>query len=146
MTTLVIDASVAIKWIIEEQGTIEALELSRRATLIAPDLIMIECANTLWKKCQRGELSKDEAAFAARLLQAAEIELIPTRSLCEAATRLSIELGHPAYDCLYLALAVANECPFVTADEGFLRKLGQSRRGPFRGRAISLTEATAGNL
>jgi predicted nucleic acid-binding protein len=58
-----------------------------------------------------------------------------------AATRLAIDLDHPAYDCLYLALAIARDCPFVTADERFLRKLGQARQRTLRGKAISLTEA-----
>ena len=87
------------------------------------------------------ELSKAEALLAARLLQAAEIELLPTRSLWEAATRLAIELDHPAYDCLYLALAIASDCQFVTADQRFLRKLDQGRRRALRARATSLTEA-----
>ncbi len=55
---------------------------------------------------ERGELLKAEALFAARLLQGAEIELLPTGSLFESATRISIEIDHPAYDCLYLVLAV----------------------------------------
>jgi predicted nucleic acid-binding protein len=141
VNALVIDASIAVKWVVDEQGTPEALVLRQKAKLIAPELLVAECANILWKKVQRNELSKEEALLAARLLQGAEIELLPTRSLFEAATRLSIELDHPAYDCLYLALAVENECRFVTADERFLRKLGQSRRSTLRERAILLTEA-----
>ena len=141
MNALVIDASIAVKWGVDEQGTPEALVLRQKAKLIAPELLVAECANILWKKVQRNELSKEEALLAARLLQGAEIELLPTRSLFEAATRLSIELDHPAYDCLYLALAVENECRFVTADERFLRKLGQSRRSTLRERVISLMEA-----
>jgi len=82
-----------------------------------------------------------EALFAARLLQGAEIELLPTRSLFESAARLSIEINHPACDCLYLALAVEKKCQFVTADERFLRKLRQGRHHTLRGRAISLTDA-----
>ena len=68
----------------------------------APELLVAECATILWKKVRRKELSRDAALLAARLLQGAEIELVPTRSLLEAATRLAIELEHPAYDCLYL--------------------------------------------
>jgi len=136
----VIDASIAVKWVIEEQGTPEALVLRRKAKLIAPELLVAECANVLCKKVQRNELTKEEALLAARLLQGAEIELLPMRSLFEAATRISIELNHPAYDCMYVALAVANECTFVTADERFLRKLGQGRRA-LRQRAMSLEEA-----
>ena len=106
MNTLVIDASIAVKWVVEENGTPEALALRQKARLIAPELLVAECANILWKKVQRGELLKEEALLAARLLQGAEIELLPTRFLFEAATRMSIEIDHPAYDCLYLALAV----------------------------------------
>ena len=123
---------------IEEQGTPEALALRGKARLIAPDLLGVECANILWKKVKRGELSSEEARLAARLLQGAEIELLPTRSLLEEATRLAIDIDHPAYDCLYLALAIANDCRFVTADESFVRKVGQSGSAALRGRVIAL--------
>ena len=53
---------------------------------------------------------KEEALLGARLLQGAEIELLPTRSLFVAATLTSIEVKHPAYECLYLALAVEKKC------------------------------------
>jgi predicted nucleic acid-binding protein len=139
--TLVIDASIAVKWVVEEPGTPEALALRQKAKLIAPELLIAECANILWKKFRRKELLKEEALLAARLLQGAEIELLPTRSLFEATTRMSIEIDHPAYDCLYLALAVERECPFVTADERFLRRLHQGRQRKLRGKAISLIEA-----
>lgn len=142
MNRLVIDASIAIKWVVEEEGTSQALALRHRAKLIAPELLVAECANILWKKVRRDELSEKEALLAARLLQAAEIELLPTRSLLEPATRLAVALGHPAYDCLYLALAVDNDCKFVTADERFLHKLHQNRERSLRGRAISLMTAT----
>lgn len=144
MSTFVIDASVAVKWVVEEDGTPAALALRGLARLIAPELLVAECANILWKKAQRRELTEDEALLAARLLEGAEIELLPTRSLMEAATRIAIGLDHPAYDCLYLALAVANDCRFVTADERFLRKLGQSQGGVSRQHVMSLKEAADG--
>ena len=141
MNTLVIDASIAVKWVVEENGTPEVLALRQRARLIAPELLVAECANILCKKVRRNEILKDEALLAARLLQSAEIELLPTRSLFEAATRISIEIDHPAYDCVYLALAVENKCQFVTADEHFLRKLRRSRQRALHNRLISLLEA-----
>lgn len=141
MNTLVIDASIAIKWVVEEDGTADALTLRRRTKLIAPELLTAECANILWKKVRRDELSRDEATLAARLLQAADVELSPTRHLLEAATRSAIELDHPAYDCLYLALAAERDCRFVTADERFLRKLKERHGRRFRGRAIGLRQA-----
>jgi predicted nucleic acid-binding protein len=121
VTTWVIDASVAIKWVVDEPGTEQAL-LLRRHRLVAPDLLVPECANILWKKVRRGELSEAEAILAARLLQRAEIELEPMRGLLEPATKLAIALDHPAYDCIYLALAEALSCAMVTADEQLYRK------------------------
>jgi len=141
VSTRVIDASVAVKWVVAEEGTPQALALRQRTKLIAPELLVAECANILWKKVARDELSREEALLAAKLLQGAEVELLPMRSLFEVATSLAIELDHPAYDCIYLALAVEHDCQFVTADERLLRKLGQSRRRTLRHRAVSLTEA-----
>lgn len=143
MSTLVIDASIAVKWVVEEDGTSEALSLRHKTKLIAPDLVVPECANILWKKVQRNELLTDEALLAARLLQGAEIELSPMRSLLETATRMSIEINHPAYDCIYLALAVQKDCRLVTADQRFLRKLQESRSRRIHHRAISLHQAAS---
>jgi predicted nucleic acid-binding protein len=140
VNTLVIDASIAVKWVVEEDGTPEALALRQTAKLMAPELLVAECANIFWKKVRRNELSRQEALLAARLLQGAEIELLPMRSLLEAATRISIEIDHPAYDCVYLSLAVAKKCQFVTADEQFLGKLHRSRQAALRSRAVSLLE------
>lgn len=138
---LVIDASIAVKWLIEEEGTPLALALRCRIKPIAPDLLTAECANILWKKVRRGELAQEEALLAARLLQAMEIELAPTRSLLEAATRIAIELDHPAYDCLYLAVTVDRNCRFVTADQRLLGKLREEKGNRFRDRVVSLAEA-----
>lgn len=132
MSALCIDASIAIKWVVEETGTQEALALRKTAKLLAPDLLISECANILWKKVQRKELHKNEALLAARLLQGAEIELVPTRSLLEATTQLAIELAHPAYDCVYLALAMERGSCFVTADDRLLRRIAGSRRKQLR--------------
>ena len=125
MTTWVIDASVAIKWVVDEPGTQQAL-LLRRHRLVAPDLLVPECANILWKKVLRRELSEAEATLAARLLQRADIQLEPMRRLMEPATKLAIALGHPAYDCIYLALAQSLSCALVTADEQLYRRAGAS--------------------
>ena len=137
MTTLVVDVSIAIKWVIDEEGTAQALALHRQAKLMAPEFLVAERANVLWKKVRRRELFTEEALMAARLLQAAPVELVPTRSLLAAATRLAIELDHPAYD----ALAIENDCRFVTADRHFLLKVGGGGPSQYRARAVALSEA-----
>ena len=82
------------------------------------------CERPLEKSPKRRTF-EDEVLLAARLLQGAEFELLPMLPLFETATRISIEIDHPAYDCIYLALATERRCHFVTADERFLRKLRQ---------------------
>ena len=141
MNTFVVDASIAVKWVIEEDGTENALALRGRGKLIAPELLTAECANIFWKKVQRNELTEDQALFAARLLQAADIELLPTRALMEPATRIAIELNHPAYDCVYIALAIKHDCRFVTADGRLLRMLDKAHRYDVRDRVIGLADA-----
>ena len=125
MARLVVDASVAIKWVVEEAGSEAAVGLLDGFTLSAPDLLMPECANILWKKVRRGELTPEEAALAAELLQRAAVELVPTRPLMPAALALAVRLDHPAYDCAYLALAIDRGHPFVTADERLARIVAQ---------------------
>jgi predicted nucleic acid-binding protein len=141
VNTFVIDASIVVKWVINEEGTENALALRGRTKLIAPELLTAECANIFWKKVQRDELTMDEACFAARLVQVADIELLQTRALLEAATRIAIELNHPAYDCVYIALATEHDCRFVTADRRLLRKLERAHRPQLRHRVISLSDA-----
>jgi uncharacterized repeat protein (TIGR03803 family) len=81
-----------------------------------------ECANVLWKKVRRSELTSREALLAARLPQRADIELAPMRTLLERTTDLAIALDHPAYDCAYLALAESLSCDLVTADRRLTAK------------------------
>jgi len=135
VSDLVIDASVAIKWVIEEDGTKEALALRRQA-LAAPDLLVAECANILWKKARRNELSEPEAAFAAGLLARADIELVAMRPYLEAATTIAVTLDHPANDCFYIALAEAEGLRLVTADRTLVRKAS----GRYPGRVLGLTD------
>ena len=101
----------------------------RSERVCAPDLLIAECANILWKKVRRKELTEQEALLAARLLQRADIQLEPMRDLIELAARLAIALDHPAYDCIYLALAGAMTADFVTADDVLVRKASSAAIG-----------------
>ena len=121
MISLVIDASVAIKWVVEEHGTVEALAL-RQFRLLAPDLLVAECADILWNKVRRKELTEREALLYAEFLEQADVELIPMRPMLDAAVQLAMALGHPACDCFYLACARSAGVPFVTADERLCAK------------------------
>ena len=141
MITQVIDSSAAIKWVVEEAGSPQAITLRSRSRLVAPDLLTAECANVLWKKVQRGEFNAEEADLAAKLLERSDVELMPMRGLLAEATKIAVAESHPAYDCIYLALALFNEWRFVTADERLVRRVRQSQNRRLADAVISLAEA-----
>ena len=124
----VVDASVAVKWVIEETESTRALAL-KGCRLYAPDLWVAECANVLWKKSARNEISAGEAEAAAMALEAAEVELVATRPLLARAVVLATRLGHAAYDCLYLLAAADLGIPLITADSR-LAALARTKDAP----------------
>lgn len=73
---VIIDASVAIKWVVPEDDSSRALALRTSHSFMAPQLILAEIANIIWKKNQRRELSGDEADVALGLLLMAGIEYV----------------------------------------------------------------------
>lgn len=141
--TLVIDASIAVKWLVQEPGTEAALSLRGRFSFVAPELLVAECANVLWKKTARGEMTDTEALIAAQALQAADIELQSMPPLLVPATRLSIQLGHPAYDCMYLAQAIELNVRYATADTRFVDKARQWQGGVYADLCVTLERAAA---
>lgn len=143
MSEFVLDASVAVKWVVAEDGTRNALALLSAGTLCAPDLLIAECANILWKKVRLAQLSAEEALMAAKLIERVDVELYPMRALLEPATRLAIDLDHPAYDCIYLALAIAREAKFVTADARFIGK-ARELSAPWAWQILALDDVPVG--
>ena len=115
MVAFVIDASVAVKWVLDEPGSPAALALGRYP-LLAPDLLHTECASVLWKAARRGELSPEEAAERLAVLGEAAIEPLPGSVLLPGAMRHALRLGHPVDDCLYIEAALWTGAPLVTAD------------------------------
>jgi predicted nucleic acid-binding protein len=116
--TFVVDASVAVKWILPESGSSAAAALRElNDDLSAPSLIAVEVGNALWKAVRRGSVTRSEAleGFAAALISLQS--LIPIEELRVRALTLAIELRHPIYDCFYLALAQRENALLVTADE-----------------------------
>jgi predicted nucleic acid-binding protein len=118
---VIIDASVAFKLIVDEAGSEEAIKWIGQAELVGPTLIHCEVGNALWKRVRKGELAED-AEIADRLADLDHlIRTIDETPLVARALRLAIELAHPVYDCIYLALAEANEDELLTADGRFIR-------------------------
>ena len=139
MRPLVIDASVVVPWIVPE-ATSEAASRLRGRDLLAPDLLFSEVANALWKKIRRGELSIEEAEAVAHLLAAVPLVMRTARELLPRAVRLAAELDHPAYDCIFLALAEAADGTLVTDDRRLARVVAEQADGRYRALVLPLRE------
>ncbi|HEY0012202.1 MAG TPA: type II toxin-antitoxin system VapC family toxin [Allosphingosinicella sp.] len=124
--TLVIDTSVAVKWVTPEPGLEHALELVARP-LVAPDLFQAEIANVLTKKLRSREFGEEQARFAFRLILS-RVPLLPTGAYGDAAFELSLSLHHSVYDCYFLAAAEALGKRLVTADRTFAEKVRSTER------------------
>lgn len=136
--TLVVDASVAIKWFAVEEGSDRALELANReARLAAPAIILVEVANTLWRKHRAGLFSAEDAAFARTSLPRYFGDLIEDAQLVDDAWSMAAELGHPIYDCLYLACARRAGTVLVTSDRRLILRLAGTSYAPL---AIALAD------
>jgi predicted nucleic acid-binding protein len=118
---LIVDASIAVKWLVDEEHGAEAIALFDRDLLIAPDLLPTEVRNALLTRVRRGLNSPEEARRAEAEIGSFEIALVPTASLLGRAFELGLSLAHPIYDCVYLALALERELTLVTADRRFAR-------------------------
>ena len=124
---VVVDASVAVKWLVREADSVEALELvtswsAAGVTLVAPYLMPAEVANALHKRVLGEELSVAAAARQIELLLASGVELIETPSLHVRALAIASELNQSAaYDAHYLVLAEELDCDLWTADARFYR-------------------------
>ena len=115
---LVVDASIAVKWFIAEPHSQEARQLlAPRIVLHAPDFILTEVANVIWKKARRKEIPSPQPYIDDLASMADAVALQPSTELVIKATALAVQIDHPVYDCLYLACAEAWGAPLVTADE-----------------------------
>ena len=120
----VVDASVGVKWVVEEEGTSHADHLFDAYELLAvPDRFFSEVANVLWKRTRRADPSERITEAVARdgltEILALGLRVTPSAELAPDALEIALEIGHPTYDCDYLALALREGATLVTADRKF---------------------------
>lgn len=124
---IVVDASVAAKWYLPEEGSAEAMTLlGGSEQLIAPSLIKVEVLAAITRRTRKKELTAAEAKedcedWLADLGDDA-VELIPEADILGRAIELSLKIRHPLQDCLYLATAELHRAPLITADKPFFER------------------------
>ena len=113
-----VDASVAVQWLVPELGAEQSELPLGRSDLIAPGLLQVEVGNALRRKVASGDITQ-QADDGFRLV-AANVDLrLPSPTLLSRALRIALDMAHPIYDCLYLALAEAADAQLYTRDQEF---------------------------
>jgi len=121
---LVVDASVALKWLVLEDMSDVAKELSGTTDiLVAPRIIATEIANALARKAIQGAITSQEAAYHFKALPQFLPELMDVDELIEPALKNACALRHPIYDLIYLEAARRLDARLVTADRRFTAKI-----------------------
>ena len=130
---VVVDASLAVKWLVREEHTDKALAILREwhdeeVTPVAPHLLPFEVANVLHRKVFRGQLGVGDSIRMIAQLLGSRLELHQTAELHVRALELASELKQGAvYDAHYLALAEEFGCELWTADQRFCRAAESTR-------------------
>jgi predicted nucleic acid-binding protein len=125
----VLDASVALKWVLTEPDSPKALSVRddfRRHLheLLAPDILLVEVAHALTRAERKGIIKPPQAIRLLADLLSTPMPLHPYRSLLAKAMAISSHLRCGVYDCLYIALAEQESCQFITADDKLVKNLG----------------------
>jgi predicted nucleic acid-binding protein len=117
---IVVDASVALKWVLEEEESDRAEALAEGRELLTSALLWPEAGNAVALRVRRGEMNRARAADALRDLRAAPLGTWPlTPDMTVAAFNIACDLAHTIYDCCYLALAIRENSVVITADRRF---------------------------
>ena len=138
----VVDASVAIKWLVaEEQSDIADRLLDGSHELFAPRLMASEVGNALWRKVRVGEIEPRQAGELAAAIPALPVGWAEDDELSADALRIAISLERPAYACTYLALAHSLSAKLITADAHFASSIAATEHG---GTVITLVALMGG--
>lgn len=129
VTKAVLDASVAVRWLVMEEGSKQAATLLELPIAwLAPHLLVTEVAAALRRKVVGSEIRPEQAVQATDILVSAiddgVIELMGDEHIVAAALSLALATQHKLPHCLYLALAERESAALATADDT-LRRLAK---------------------
>lgn len=122
----VLDASIGIKWVMNEVDSAKARQLrddfrSRIHDLIAPDSFPLEAAHALTKAGRRGIVTDATRLWVELMVDSPQ--LFPSVPLMLRALAIANQVGLGVYDCLYVALAEREDCESVTTAARLINSL-----------------------
>ena len=126
----VVDASVAVKWLVAEGDSEVAEKLATSGhDLHAPRLMASEVANAIWRKVLMGEIERRAAGILLADVPDMPVHWGADEFVAADAMRLALALDHPIYDCMYLALAHRIGAVMLTADRRFANAVTLTEHG-----------------
>jgi len=133
MSLYVVDASVAVKLYVPEVHSQQAVRFfSDQHDLIAPDLMLAEFGNIIWKKVSLlGDLTEDEGKRIIAAALTLPIDYYTTTDLLADAFQIAINTKRAVYDCLYVTLAASQGCQLITDDRKLSSALQQTSLAAF---------------
>ncbi|MFM6402358.1 type II toxin-antitoxin system VapC family toxin, partial [Planktothrix sp.] len=103
MSKFVVDANVAIKWVLPEiHSEIAQRLLDDTYELLVPDFFFSEIGNILWKRVRRGETTLELAQTDLTVLMTGDLQIYPSQSLMPTALEIAVRVDQAVYDCVYL--------------------------------------------
>jgi predicted nucleic acid-binding protein len=132
MTRAVIDASIVVQLYFEEEYSGAADAFVRRTDeLLAPDLILAEVANVVWKRRRRDGVAQEDAAGIMTQVLTLPLRIHSTAGLICEALDLAMRFDRSVYDGIYVALAVRTHSVLVTADRKLVNALAPTPLAKF---------------
>lgn len=119
---IIVDASVAVQWIAEEDTSALSETLLERSDLSAPELLVIEVANALRRKIFVGDISMEQAKAGLRFIREKVATIDLSNEVLDRSLELAEAMYHPVYDCIYLALAQQQGARLVTYDQELIER------------------------
>jgi predicted nucleic acid-binding protein len=115
----VLDASVGIKWVMNEIDSPQARHIrddfrNQIHELIAPDSFPLEAAHALTKAGRRGIVTDATRLWVELMVDSPQF--FPSMPLMLRALAIAGQARIGVYDCLYVALAEREGCELVTGD------------------------------
>ena len=126
---LVVDASVAVKWLVVEEDSADARWLLDDEELHAPRLLVSEVANAIWRKVRLHQVDRSAAGQLLATMSDMPIRWHADEAICADAIRLAIAHDRPVYDLMYVALAQRLGVRVVTADQRLVNALALTDLG-----------------
>lgn len=139
---LVVDASVAVKWLVVEEDSADARHLLDDEELHAPRLLVSEVANAVWRKVRLDQVDRGAAGQLLATMSDMPVRWHADETICADAIRLAIAHDRPVYDLMYLALAQRLGARVVTADQRFVNALARTDHGDL---IVALTDQLGGS-